>query len=230
MSYARFRLWSSVGKKFLTGVTGIALTGFVLVHLLGNLNLFFGSKAFNRYTETLHSLGVLLYVAEIGLIALFVIHISSGLAVWLGKRRGRPIENSVVASKGAPSRPTTSSRTLALTGSVLLLFLVVHVAQFKYGIFGGLEYKTVVDGKEIRDLYRLVAETFANPLWVAFYAAAVGLLGLHFRHGIWSAFQSIGMLTPWLRPIAYSTGAAVALAVALAFLVMPLYLFATGGP
>ena len=230
MSQPRFQLGSSVGKKLLTGVTGLALVGFIVTHLLGNMSLFVGSEAFNRYTETLHALGPLLYIAEIFLVAFFAAHAVAGIAVWQSKRRARSVSNSVVASKGAPSRQTLASRTMIVTGSVLLIFLVVHVAQFKYGLFGGADYTTTVDGKEVRDLYRLVAETFQQPLWVIFYLGVMTLLGFHLRHGVWSAFQSVGLLDPRLRPIAYSAGAVVAVAIALGFFVIPLYLFAMGAP
>lgn len=225
MSTPRFQLWSSVGKKLLTGVTGLALMGFIVTHLLGNLNLFVGGEAFNGYTEALHQMGPLLIVAEIGLAALFLLHAVSAIQVWRDKKSARSIQNSVVASKGAPSKQTAFSKTMIITGSVLLGFLILHVAQFRFGIFGGLDYTTTIDGKEVRDLYRLVVETFQNPAWVAGYMAVMLLLGAHLRHGFWSAFQSVGLLDPTLRPLAYSAGAGFALVIALGFFVMPIYLF-----
>ena len=225
MSTPRFQIWSSVGKKLLTGLTGLALMGFIVTHLLGNLNLFVGSEAFNGYTETLHQMGGLLIVAEIGLAAMFLLHAIAGIQVWRDKKKARSIQNSVVASKGAPSKQTAFSRSMIVTGIVLLFFLILHVAQFKFGLFGGLDYTTTIDGKEVRDLYKLVVETFENPLWVAAYVAVMLLLGSHLRHGFWSAFQSVGLLDPRLRPLAYSVGAVFAAVMALGFLVMPIYLF-----
>ncbi len=225
MSAPRFQLWSSVGKKLLTGVTGLALMGFIVTHLLGNLNLFVGSEAFNGYTEALHQMGALLIVAEVGLAALFLLHAISAIQVWRDKKKARSIQNSVVATKGPPSKQTAFSRTMIITGSILLAFVILHVAQFRFGLFGGLEYKTMIDGKEVRDLYRLVVETFANPAWVAGYMAVTLLLGAHLRHGFWSAFQSVGLLDPQLRPLAYSAGGVFAVIVALGFFVMPMYLF-----
>jgi len=225
MSTPRFQLWSSVGKKLLTGVTGLALMGFIVTHLLGNLNLFVGSDAFNGYTEALHSFGPLLIVAEVGLAALFLLHAVSAIQVWRDKKSARAIQNSVVATKGGPSKQTVFSRTMIVTGTVLLIFLIVHVAQFRFGLFGGLDYTTELDGKKVRDLYRLVFETFENPAWVASYMAVMLLLGAHLRHGFWSAFQSVGLLDPKLRPLAYSVGAGFALIIALGFFVMPIYLY-----
>lgn len=225
MSTPRFQIWSSVGKKILTGVTGLALMGFIVTHLLGNLNLFAGSEAFNGYTETLHQLGGLLIVAEIGLVAFFLLHAVSAIQVWRDKNSARALRNTMVASKGGPSKQTAFSRSMIVTGSVLLGFVILHVAQFKYGVFGGLDYTTELDGKEVRDLYRLVAETFQNPAWVLLYTSVMLLLGAHLRHGFWSAFQSLGLLNPRIRPFAYSFAAVFAAAIALGFFVMPLYLF-----
>lgn len=225
MSTPRFQLWSSVGKKILTGVTGLALMGFIVTHILGNLNLFIGSEAFNGYTEALHQWGDLLIVAELGLAALFLLHAVSAIQVWRDKKSARAIQNSVVASKGAPSKQTAFSKSMIVTGVVLLVFVILHVAQFRFGIFGGLDYTTELDGKQVRDLYRLVVETFKEPAWVALYMAVMLLLGSHLRHGFWSAFQSVGLLDPKLRPLAYSFGAIFAGAIALGFFVMPLYLY-----
>lgn len=226
MSTPRFQLWSSVGKKLLTGLTGLALMGFIVTHLLGNLNLFVGADAFNGYTEALHRMGGLLVAAELGLAALFVLHALSAISVWRDKKKARSVHNSVVASKGAPSKQSAFSRTMIVTGSVLLAFLVLHVWQFRFGPY----YTTTLHGEEARDLYRLVAETFRSPAWVALYMAVMLLLGFHLRHGFWSAFQSIGLLDPRLRPIAYSAGAVFAVIIALGFFVMPIYLFATVKP
>jgi len=150
--------------------------------------------------------------------------------VWRDKKRARIVKNTVVASKGAPSKQTLASRTMIVTGTVLLGFVVLHVAQFRFGVFGGLDYTTTIHGQEVRDLYRLVVETFQNPLWVGAYMAVMVLLASHLRHGFWSAFQSVGLLDPRLRPLAYSAGAVFALVVALGFFVMPIYLFAAGKP
>lgn len=225
MSTPRFHLWSSVGKKLLTGITGLALMGFIVTHLVGNLNLFVGSEAFNGYTEALHQLGGLLVVAELGLAGLFLLHAVSAILVWRDNSGARSVQNTVIASKGGPSKQTVFSQSMIITGSVLLAFVILHVAQFRFGIFGGLDYTTTLDGKEVRDLYRLVVETFKNPLWVVLYVGVMVLLGGHLRHGFWSAFQSVGLLDPKLRPLAYSAGAVFAVAIAVGFLVMPIYLF-----
>ena len=219
-------LQSSVGKKILNGLTGLALIGFVVGHLAGNLTLFVGGDAFNAYTQSLQSLGGLLVVVEIGLTALFALHAISAIAVWRDKKKARHTHNTRMATKGSPSKQSLASRTMIVTGTVLLVFLVVHIWQFRFGPV----YLTKLDGVEVRDLYRLVVETFQSPFWTAAYMAVMILLGFHLRHGTWSAFQSLGLLDARIRPFAYSAAAAVAVAIGFGFFILPLYLFMTVNP
>ena len=225
MSNPRFKIWSSIGKKLLTGITGIALIGFIIGHLAGNLTLLVGGELFNAYAEQLHQLGYLLYVVEIGLVLLFLTHIVPALAVHWDKRRARGIQNTVVATKGGQSKQTVFSRSMAVTGIILLVFLVIHIIQFRFGPSIAEGYVTMVNGEPARDLYRLVVEVFKDPLWVAFYVFCMLLLGSHLRHGAWSAFQSIGALSNTMRPLAYSAAGVVAVAVAVGFLILPLWLW-----
>lgn len=225
MSNPKFHFWSSVGRKLLTGVTGISLVGFIIAHLAGNLTLLIGGESFNAYAEALQQLGALIYVAEVGLVALFVAHIVPALSVHRQKRRARDEHNTLVVTKGGQSKNTIFSRSMAITGIVLLGFLVIHIIQFRFGPSIAEGYVTIVNGEPARDLYRLVVEVFKNPLWALFYAGCMVLLGFHLRHGFWSAFQSLGLLNPKLRPVAYSAAGVVAVAVAVGFVILPLYLW-----
>ena len=227
MNEPRFKIGSSIGKKLLNGLTGLALMGFVVAHLAGNLTLLFGSNAFNTYSESIARFGFLVYVAEVGLLALIVAHAVSAIIVWNDKRSARSTRNSVEQSKGPPSKQTVFSRSMIVTGLVLLVFLVIHIWQFRFGAGISQGYVTTVHGEPARDLYRLVVETFRSPIWVGFYTAVMILLGMHLRHGFWSAFQSIGALNPSLRPLAYSAGAVFAVLIAVGFLILPLVLFFT---
>jgi len=225
MASARFHLWSSIGKKLLTGLTGVGLIAFVVAHVAGNLSLLVGGPAFNAYAQKLHDLGALLIVAELGLVALFGLHALSAVTVWWDGRQARAERNTVVATKGPPSRQTWASRTMILTGGILLVFVVLHVIHFRFGPGVAQGYVTTVKGEQARDLYKLVVETFKQPVPVIAYMAVMLLLGFHLRHGVWSAFQSLGALTPGLRGFAFSAAAVVAVVVALAFFVIPPYIF-----
>ena len=225
MQSSRFHLWSSIGKKLLTGITGVGLMGFLVLHLVGNLNLLFGKDAFNGYTHKLESLGELLVVAELGLLAVFLIHVGSAVSVWMNNRKARAVQNSVVRSKGAPSRQTVSSRSMIISGAVLFVFIVVHVRQFRFGPSVPEGYVAQLANEQVRDLDRLVVETFKQLPFVIGYMAAMVVLGLHLRHGFWSAFQSLGALNPRLRSLAFSGGVFVAVLLALGFFILPIYVY-----
>jgi len=225
MQSARFHLWSSIGKKLLTGITGVGLMVFLVLHLAGNLNLLIGKDAFNGYTHKLEGLGELLIVIELGLLAVFLLHVVSAVSVWNANRAARNVKNSIVRSKGAPSRQTPSSRSMIVTGFVLFVFIVLHVLQFRFGPSLREGYVTPLANEQVRDLYRLVVEKFKQLPFVAGYMAAMVILGLHLRHGFWSAFQSLGLLNQRLRTLAFSAGVFVAAILAFGFFILPLYIY-----
>jgi len=225
MQPARFHFWSSIGKKLLTGITGVGLMVFLVLHLVGNLNLLIGKDAFNGYTHKLESLGELLVVVELGLLAVFVLHIVSAVSVWVNNRSARAVHNSIVHTKGAPSRQTLASRSMIVTGAVLLVFTVLHVLQFRFGPSVREGYVTTLGNEQVRDLYRLVVEKFKQLPFVIAYMAAMVVVGVHLRHGFWSAFQSLGALNPRLRSLAFSAGVFVAAVLACGFFILPAYIY-----
>ncbi len=230
MPTLRTALWSSVGKKALTAVTGLLMIVFLVAHLLGNLTLLTGdAESYNAYSHFLLSLGPLLYAIEIGLVLFLIVHVVDGVAVWLDKRKARPEGYVETAAAGGPSRMTLASRTMIWTGAVILVFTIVHLRTFKYG--PGIEqgYVTTVHGVPVRDLYRLVVERFGHPGYVSFYVACMFLLGLHLRHGIWSAFQSLGAHHPRWTPLIYVAGAFTAAILALGYLAIPVWIYFRGG-
>jgi succinate dehydrogenase / fumarate reductase cytochrome b subunit len=221
---------TTVGRKFITGLAGVLLVGFLVVHLGGNLTLLVGAGLFNTYTHHLESLGILLYAAEIVLLLIFLAHIVTALDVQLGKWRARPNGYAVNASKGGPSRKTLSSRSMIVTGLTLLVFVPVHVWMFKYNQ-GRPSPVMMHDGKELRDLYAIVVTAFKNPAIAWTYAAVMLLLGFHLRHGFWSALQSLGALNRRWLPVIYGLGLVVALLLAGGFIVLPLWIhFVTPAP
>jgi succinate dehydrogenase / fumarate reductase cytochrome b subunit len=221
---AAFR--SPVGKKVLTGITGLGLTIFVVEHMLGNL-LYLSSdpNAYNNYADTLLSLGPVLYLIELGLLAFFVLHIVIGINIFLRKRQARAVGYTTYKSVGRPSMQTFSSRTMIVTGVVLLVFLVIHLLSFKFGPGVAEGYAVEVEGRQIRDLKRLMTENFQKPLYAFGYPLVVILLGFHLRHGVWSAFQSLGAMKPKLTSVIYAIGVVLAVLVAVGFLFVPLYIY-----
>ena len=218
-------MMSPVGKKILTGITGLGLTVFVFTHMLGNLSYFQGSEAYNAYTEFLASLGGLLYLLEAGLLFFILLHIVLGINIFLSKRKARKEGYKQFKTVGGASKQSMSSRSMIITGIILMVFLVIHLWSFKFGTY----YETTLDGKPVRDLARLVTEKFQSPFYTFGYVAIVLLLALHLRHGVWSALQSLGATNPRLTPLIYSIGAIIGLLIAIGFFVLPLWIFFTGG-
>ncbi len=227
MSRFRPAMSSSVVKKLITAITGLALIAFSIQHLLGNLTLFDRSgETFNAYTEKMASFGFLLVIAEIGLAAFFLVHIVNGIRLKINHRSARPSGYKTrIRTKGGPSKSGLSSRTMGISGIIILVFLVAHILHFRLGPGVAEGYVVDLEGKEVRDMHRLVVELFSNPAVVAFYVLSMLVLGAHLRHGFWSAFQSIGALNPRVSPIVNVISVFVALLLAFGFLVLPVYIY-----
>ena len=167
---------SSIGKKSIMAASGLLLTLFIVTHLLGNSVSFLGREAFNSYAERLHSLGVLIYFFELGLLILFLIHILTGVILYFENLGARPSRYSVDTSEGGRS---WGSRTMPYTGLIILVFIIVHLMNFHF------TDKSVL----IADLVR---ELLSKPGLAFFYIFSLIALALHLSHGFWSLFQSIG--------------------------------------
>jgi succinate dehydrogenase / fumarate reductase cytochrome b subunit len=227
------RSWTGIARKLVSGITGLALIGFIIIHLLGNLTLFStDGETFNKYAHFLESQGILLYIAEAGLVLFFLMHAVSGIQVWLGKRKAKKKGYEVYKSSGSPSKQSLSSKTMIVSGLILLVFLVVHVATFKYNVHLGQdvvqnEFMTTYDSieGEVRDLHGIVWNAFQNPIAAFGYTAVMIFLGFHLRHGVWSAFQSLGAMKPKYSPLIYTIGGILAVLLAVGFLAIPLYIY-----
>jgi succinate dehydrogenase / fumarate reductase cytochrome b subunit len=205
-------------------VSGIFLMLFLVVHLGGNLTMFVSAELFNSYAHHLESLGPLLYVAEAGLLAIFLFHVVTAFLVHAEKHRARPDKYDVTASKKGPSKMTLASKSMIYTGVILLIFVPVHIWMFKFN--GGEDFQyNDVHGAQVKDLYTPVVEAFKNPAIAFGYAAVMFLLGFHLRHGFWSSLQSLGAMSPKWSPAIYAGGLIFALALAGGFFVLPIYFF-----
>jgi succinate dehydrogenase / fumarate reductase cytochrome b subunit len=224
MAPRRQWLFSTVATKVLVGLTGLSLVGFLCVHLAGNLLLYVGPATFNAYSHALIS-NPFVIPLELGLLALFVVHVLQAVTNWWSDRRARPIAYQVKRGAGGRSRKSAASTTMIWTGPILFVFVAVHVATMKYGAW----YPATIHGEEGRDLYRLVTEVFRNPAWVAFYAACMAAVGFHLWHGVSSAFESLGLNGPRFTPRVVTAGKVLAALVGAGFFLIPLYLFFIGG-
>jgi len=207
MSWFSSAIGSSVGKKLLMALTGLAFIGFLAAHLAGNFAIYAGKAAFNGYAEKLQSLGPLLYVFRAGLIVFAVVHITTGLVLFLQNRKARPVSYTTYASAGGR---TLSSRTMPYTGLIILAFVVFHLFHF-----------TFVD-KTAATIFDLVTVAFNRPGVIALYAVAMVIVALHVRHGFWSAFQTIGANHPKYMPAVSVLSLAAGWAVAAGFGLLPI--------
>lgn len=218
------RLKSTVGRKALMALSGIALMLFLIVHLAGNLTLFVSPELFNSYAHHLESLTLVVYGAEAGLLAIVVYHVVTAIQIQLGKNDARGSKYAVVATKGGPSKQTLASRSMIVTGIVLLVFIPLHVWMFKFN-WGDGHALTELHGAKIKDLYATVAAHFKSPGWTFGYVAVMLLLGMHLRHGFWSSLQSLGAMSPKCSPLIYAGGLIFAALMAGGFLILPIYIF-----
>jgi succinate dehydrogenase / fumarate reductase cytochrome b subunit len=193
------------------GLTGLALVGFLVEHLAGNLTLFADAdgSTFHAYKEELESFGPLLKVAEVGLFLLFGAHIALALKLSLENREARRSRYVIRSSRG---QATAASLSMLITGTLILVYLVKHIF-FDFRFNAG--YHEVPA--------QTVKETLASPFTGFFYVAAMGILGLHLAHGFRSAFQSLGISHPKLDPLLDKAGIAVAVLFALGFAAFPIY-------
>src|SRR5690625_3872860 len=182
-------LLSQVGRKILSGLTGLFLLFFVIFHLIGNLAIFGSPDAMNAYSMMVHDFGPLLWVARIGSVLIFVVHAWVGIPIWLRNSKARPHDYNVYSSKVDPSRQSLSTRSIAFTVVILTIFVILHVNTFALGDTGDV----VLDGRTTHDIKTLVVDTFQDPVYAFGYAIAMVLLDTHLGHGIWSAFVSLGM-------------------------------------
>ncbi len=219
MSSRRSFFSSSVGSKYLIAISGLSLVGFLVVHLAGNLLVFVSPDAFNQYAEKMiHN--PLLIPAELGLVALFLLHVGKTIPLWMGGRHARPIAYAKKKRAGHTSRKSWASTTMIVSGTFLFVFVLLHLATFKYGP----RYDSI-SHPGTRDLYRLVVEVFSRPGYVVFYVVGMIVVGFHLWHGVSSAFQSLGVDPPGWVPKIRAAGWMLAMLVAVGFLSIPLWIF-----
>lgn len=209
-------LESSIGKKVLVALTGLLLCGFLVTHLAGNMFLYVGGPQFNRYAAFLAH-NEFLPLAEAGLVVLFLVHIALAVRARLANNAARPVGYAASSDKGAR---TPGSRTMAVSGSLVLFFLIVHLRNFR---FGPAEQREA-------DLFKMVMSVFANPFYSGLYVVSMIGLALHLSHGFQSGFQTLGLNHPRYTPLIKKLGLAFAILVSLGFMSMPVYFgFLAGG-
>lgn len=214
-------LGSTIGKKYLMGITGLIWAGFVLAHMAGNLLIFVSHDAYNVYGHMLTS-GKFIYVVETVLVLALIAHVGCAISLTKNNHAAKPAKYAA-AAKGK-KKVSLASRTMAIQGSLILVFVIWHLITFKYGQY----FETTVDGVVMRDLARLMVEVFQEPLYVAGYIVCLIILGFHLSHGVGSTFQSLGLMEGTYRNLWHKLSLTYAFVVALGFIAQPLYIFMMG--
>jgi len=186
---------STVGKKYLMALSGAGLFLFVTGHMIGNLQLFLGPDALNRYAHFLQSLGEILWVIRLGLLGLIVLHIVSALMLTLENKAARPDDYS---HGSAPFAASLASRTMLVGGIVVALFVVYHLLHYTACVravnFTGIDFAHLTDPETgHHDVFAMVIYGFSVWYVSLFYIIAVGFLCLHLSHGAAAMFQSLGL-------------------------------------
>ncbi len=203
---------SSIGKKILMSLTGLFLCTFLIEHFVGNLLLFKedGGRAYEGYTELLVNNPVIRFI-EIFLFAGLLFHAFLGIVVWWKNRTSR--SQKYVSFRLKDNTPFASRITI-WTGSVIFIFLVIHLNSF-------FVPSRLTESK--LPLYELVAQAFQSPWYDGFYIVALLLLGYHLKHGFQSGFQTLGLLNKKYSTIVELVGMVFWLIIPLGFALMPLY-------
>ena len=170
---------STIQKKQIVGITGLAMVGFVLAHLSGNFLIYKGADAFNAYAKFLHDLGGLLWVMRLGILASFVLHIGFTINLVITNRKARV--NRYYKYRNHRSESSLATQLMPLTGTIILIYIIFHLLDFtlaeKVGVIEGIDY----------GLYGLVVNTLSDPIHSILYIIAMASVGLHMFH----AFQSV---------------------------------------
>lgn len=201
-------LKSSIGAKAIMALTGVGLLGFVLVHMLGNLQIFLGQEAVNAYAAKLQGLGGLLWVARGGLLALLLAHVATAARLTRLNRAARPVRYAAAQAQVT----SYAARTMVMTGLIVLAFVVYHLLHFTLGVTHAGHFG-LRDAAGRHDVYSMVILGFREVPVAIGYLLAQALLALHLSHGASSLFQSLGVTHPALRCVKEKAGPALALLV-----------------
>jgi succinate dehydrogenase / fumarate reductase cytochrome b subunit len=179
---------SSIGKKYVVAVTALLLILYVLGHLVGNLQIYLGPDRINAYAKFLHDLGPILWVVRVILLAAFVIHIVATIQLAQENRLANPQKYAVAGYQ----RSTLASRTMIVSGLIVLCFVIYHILQFTLQVTDP-EFREVHDSIGRHDVYRMLILGFRHPLVSLFYVIALFLLTTHLSHGFASVVQTLGI-------------------------------------
>ncbi|MEL6390826.1 MAG: succinate dehydrogenase cytochrome b subunit [Bacteroidota bacterium] len=219
-------LTSSIGRKLIMSLTGLFLILFLVMHLLGNLQLLQndGGKAFNVYADFMGH-NPLVQTISIGNFFFIILHTIQGILLAIKNKKAKGGKYAV-----RPKDKTTwASRNMALLGTLILAFLLMHLGHFWVQFKTGASHIETVtyDAGPIKDAYSSVVQVLTNPVWVVAYIIGLVVLAFHLSHGFASAFQTLGINHKKYSPLIKGLGLAYSILIPLGFAIIPIYLFLT---
>lgn len=222
MSWVTTFFTSSIGRKLIMSLSGLFLITFLVVHLIGNLQLLYndGGQAFNLYAQFMTTNPFIKFTSY-GLYAGILLHAIQGFILWRKNATSRP-QKYAVASKTTSS---FTSRNMGWFGTIIFVFIILHMVQFWLQMKMGTTEMVPYDGVVVKDLYRLVSGAFANPLYVIFYVISMAVIGMHLWHGFGSAFQTLGLNHKKYTPFINTLGKIYSVVIPLLFAIIPIWMF-----
>lgn len=188
---------TSVGKKLVMAVTGLMLYGFVVIHLVGNLQIYSGQESINQYAYFLKSKPIILWGFRFGLLAIFVLHIQTAFSLAAANKKAN---EGVPYDDPSDNGSSLASRTMIASGSLILAFVIFHILHFTVG-FIFPDYFQLKDAAGHHDVYGMVVKGF-QVWWVTFfYIVSMALLCFHLSHGLSALFQSLGFMNSKYMPL-----------------------------
>jgi len=219
-------LTSSIGRKLTMALTGLFLILFLTIHLIGNLQLLAGDggKAFNIYSEFMGH-NPLIQTVSIGNFFFIILHTIQGILLALKNKKAKGSKYAVATN----DKTSWASKNMALLGTLLLAFILMHLGHFWFAMKTGASDLTMVtyDGVEVINSYDKVVSVLTNPIWLIAYLVGLLVLAFHLSHGFASAFQSLGLRHKKYTPLIKIIGSAYAVLIPLGFAIIPLYLYFT---
>jgi succinate dehydrogenase / fumarate reductase, cytochrome b subunit len=218
-------LSSSIGQKVIMSLTGIFLMLFLIVHLIGNLQLLKddGGEAFNTYAFFMTH-NPLIKIISYSLYAFILWHAVQGIRLWLKNRSARGNTKYAVVHTRTNE---INARNMAWFGIVILVFIILHMWQFwlqmKLGLLPPVEVEAYTH--PVQNLYIPVADAFSNLGFVIFYVASMVVIGLHLWHGFWSSLQTLGINHPRYNPLITAVGYLYSVGVPLGFAIIPIWMY-----
>ncbi|MEW5994638.1 MAG: succinate dehydrogenase cytochrome b subunit [Candidatus Zixiibacteriota bacterium] len=208
---------TSVGHKAIMAVTGLVLFGYVVGHLLGNLQIFIGQNQINAYAQFLKDTPLLTYTARVLLLVAVILHIWNAVRLYFENRASRPVRYVCKDTVQA----TLSSRTMFWSGLGIFMFVVYHLLHFTF-IATNPQYKDLHDALGRHDVYSMIILGFQNRIISTVYLVSVFLVCYHLSHSIQSFFQTLGLNNERTDPFFRKLSVTVATLIFIGYTVIPL--------